>query len=475
VTSPGDAVALVDRRGVWTYAELDARAASIRGALVRRGVRRGDAVLVVTANERESAAAYLAVVGLGAVAVLSHVGAGASELAAACSATTPVLAVLSPPAEARGVDLPDGLAVIPVVELDGAPAPAAPPDPDARRVIVFTSGTTSTPKGVVHSGRSLAAATACFQAMLQLTADDRLFVVSPLGSITGVLQALELAPSVGAAAVLEHDFDDQRSLDLLLDGGGTAYGGPDVVLDRLLSAAERRGVDLPIRIAALGGTMLRTELIEKAERRFGIRVVRVYGSSEAPCSTGSRPDEPDEVRLADEGLPGPGVELRIGDGGELLVRGPHVLLGYVDPADEEGALVDGWFHTGDEASIVDGRLRITGRLKDVASRNGKKISLVEVDLAFAAASGIVGCAAFAVPDDRTGERVAVAVHLPDGATLDVAAVLDAMEGAGLARWKLPESVVRSERPLPVTPTGKVRRQALTEALGMLWRAERLNY
>jgi non-ribosomal peptide synthetase component E (peptide arylation enzyme) len=131
-----------------------------------------------------------------------------------------------------------------------------------------------------------------------------------------------------------------------------------------------------------------------------------------------------------------------------------------------------WFATGDEAEIVDGRLRIVGRLKDVASRNGKKISLSEVDLAFTTATGIVDCAAFIVADEVTSERVALAVRTDTA--LDVPSVLAAMEEAGLARYKLPEVVVAFTAPLPTTATGKVQRRDLTEDAGtVLWRADRL--
>ncbi len=468
------AIALVDRRGELTYGELVGRIAQIRSGLVEHGVRAGDAVLIVTANERESAATYHAVVSIGAVAVLSQIGSGAAELAVACAAAQPRLIVLPPPAVDRGVAVPPGVPTVASSDLIGTRAvPIGSVDPSARRLIVFTSGTTASAKGVVHSAGSLAAAAACFQDMLRLTASDRLFLVSPLGSITGVLQALELAPIVGAAAVLEQDFDDDATLDLLIAGRGTAYGGPDVILDRLLIAAARRGVGVPLRVAALGGTMLRRELMDRAEGTFGIRVVRIYGSSEAPCSSGTRPDEPDERRLADEGVAGPGVELRVGDDGELLVRGPHLFSGYVDPADDEDATVEGWFRTGDEARLEGGRLRITGRLKDVVSRNGKKISLAEVDQAFRVASGIANCAAFAVADAQTGERVAVAVQAGEGDRIDATAVLAAMEAAGLARWKLPESIVASADPLPVTSTGKVQRRELSDHWPTLWRASRL--
>ena len=423
----------------------------------------------MTANERESVVGYRAITAMGAVAVLTHVSAGASEIEYAVDATSPRLVMASP--GATGI-----VEAVPVTEVDAEPGGERrdPPALDGPRVVVFTSGTTSTPKGVVHTGRSLRAGVECFLAMTGLGADDRLFLVSPLASITGVLQALELAPTVGAAAVLEPAFADEATLDFVIEAGATFYGGPDLVLDRILTAAARRGVGVPLRLAALGGTMLRRELVDRAERDFGIRVVRVYGSSEAPCSAGTRPDDPDDLRLHDEGTPGPGVEMRLSDeAGELLVRGPHQFRGYLDPADTAEAVVDGWFRTGDAAEVTGGRLRIVGRLKEVASRDGRKISLAEVEHAFAIASGVTDCAAFALPDERTGERLALAVAADRDLVLDVPAVLAAMERAGLARWKLPESVIRIDGPLPTTASGKVQRRHLEGPGHVLWRADRL--
>lgn len=474
-------LAVLDRDGGLTHDELADLVARAAGDLADRGVAAGDAVLVVTANERFSVVAYLAVVRLGATAVLSQVGSGPSELRAAREATRPVLAVISPHAG----DLGPALAGLPVVgaaglgergtAVEGFEAGLAglhlnQQELDRPRVVVFTSGTTSVPKGVVHTARSLAATVASFAAMTGLGSEDRAFLVSPLASITGVTQALEMAPASGGSVVLEHAFGDESSLDLLIASGATFYGGPDLVLDRLLVAAARRGVGVPLRLVALGGTMLRRELLETAEG-FGIRVIRVYGSSEVPWSTGTRPDEDASVRLVDEGTPGPGVELRLAEDGtkELFIRGPHRFAGYTG-SDEVGS-GDGWFATGDEAEIVDGRLRIVGRLKDVASRNGKKISLAEVDLAFTTASGITDCAAFVVADDATGERVAMAVR--DAEDLDVEAVLASMKAAGLATFKLPESVVSWAGPLPTTATGKVQRRELTEDAVVVWRADRL--
>jgi acyl-CoA synthetase (AMP-forming)/AMP-acid ligase II len=169
----------------------------------------------------------------------------------------------------------------------------------------------------------------------------------------------------------------------------------------------------------------------------------------------------------------PGVEVRLSDDGdELIVRGPHLFGGYLDPKDNEGAFVnDGWFRTGDAANITGGRVSVVGRLKEIANRNGRKMSLAEVEEAFRAAAPVDDCAAFVLPDPTTGERVTVAVT--GGGDLDVPSLLNAMVAAGLPRWKLPESVVRHEGPLPRTATGKVQRHLLSDDAGVLWRAERL--
>jgi acyl-CoA synthetase (AMP-forming)/AMP-acid ligase II len=286
-----------------------------------------------------------------------------------------------------------------------------------------------------------------------------------------------LAPRLGALAVLENAWDEDGTLDFLLDSGGTFYGGTDTVLNRLCEAARRRDLKIPLRAVAVGGSMLRRETLAAVEREFGVCVLRVYGSSEAPNSTGSRPDEPWDVRLHDDGWPGPGVEVDVGRDSlqEVKVRGPHLFRGYLDPADNRDVFDGEWFRTGDAAELVGSRLRVIGRLKEVASRNGRKISLAEVEEAFRVVAPVERCAAFSVPDRTTGERVALAVQLPRDQKIDVPAALDAMRARGLARWKLPETVVIYTDAFPLTSTGKVVRRQLAEANGtLLWQADRLS-
>ncbi|MFI5046580.1 MAG: class I adenylate-forming enzyme family protein [Acidimicrobiia bacterium] len=472
--------ALVDRRGAITYAELSSAVERVASALDDAGVARGDAVVVVTDNDRASVAATHAVWHLGAVAVLVHTSSGAADLEVACRAVSPTVVLLAPAAEgllaAATIDGPAVLAIVDLPSRDVVCPSPAPVDADAARLVIFTSGTTSTPKGVVHTANTLRASAANFRALMDFRPDERIFCVSPLASIAGVLQALELAPELGATVILENAWDEDHTLDLLLATGGTYYGGTDNALARLFAGARRRGVGLPLRAVSVGGTMLRADVLLDAEENFDIRVLRVYGSSEAPNSTGSRPGEGLDVRLGDDGWPAPGVELRLAEDGsdEVQLRGPHVFRGYVDPADSVGAFDDDWFRTGDTGVLHDRRLRIVGRLKEIAIRNGRKVSLAEVEDAFRSVSPVTGCAAFAVPDEVTGERVAVAVEMPDDAALDVPAVLDAMVSSGIAKWKLPESVQRHPSALPMTATGKVRRNELSEDLdAVIWRAPRL--
>jgi acyl-CoA synthetase (AMP-forming)/AMP-acid ligase II len=305
----------------------------------------------------------------------------------------------------------------------------------------------------------------------RLTAADNIFMISPLASVTGMLQAITIAPTLGGQATLESRFDDVETLDLLLETGGTFFGGPDLLLDRVLDEAARRGLaQVPLTTVYLGGSMLDPRILARAEHEFGIVVLRAYGSSEAPVSTSGARGEPESVRLADDGRPLRGVEVRIGsrvDPAECCIGGAHLFLGYVDADDDAGAFDDAggdddWFRTGDLAELRDGRLRISGRIKDIVIRNGLNIPIAEVDGLIAALPGVVHSAGYGVTDDATGERLAMAVRLQPGADLPFDAMVDGLVAAGLAKWKIPEELVVWDEPFPETASGKVQRTLLDE-------------
>ena len=235
----------------------------------------------------------------------------------------------------------------------------------------------------------------------------------------------------------------------------TVIGGAPVIAEAVFAEADRRGLtSLPLRCIALGGAMIPPTVVESANR-FGVRVVRVYGSSEVPFSTSTALD----AYSSDDGVALPGVDVAIGDSGELLISGPHQFHGYLDPVHNDESFDGDQVRTGDLAELLtDHRIRITGRLKEIVIRKGKKISLPEIDLA---ATGLGECAAFAVPDEQTGERLALAIR---GTTTAVTyqAVRDELTAVGLAVWKLPEQIVVWSGEFPRTPSGKVIRRALAD-------------
>jgi acyl-CoA synthetase (AMP-forming)/AMP-acid ligase II len=464
-------VAIAERGRALTYAELDGAVDGAVAALRREGVDPDDAVFVLTANDIASVVAIHAVERLGALVMVAPISAGDAQVRDIVAATEPSL-VLAPAALLQGADDGPGTRWLLIDAIGSAdPVPdvtGSDRDPDEPALVIFTSGTTSRPKGVVHSVNTMLAATRNFVGPPELTAEDNIFMISPLASVTGMLQATTVAPWLGAQVTVESRFDDVGTFDFLVATGATFFGGPDLLLDRVLDEAERRGVtDVPISSVFLGGSMLDPRILARAEHEYGIVVLRAYGSSEAPVSTASARREPEAVRLGDDGRPLGGVEVRIGskvDPAECCIGGPHLFLGYVDRDDDAVAFEDDWFRTGDLAELRDGRLKIVGRIKDIVIRNGLNIPISEVDGAVGALPGVVQCAGYGVDDPATGERLAMAVRMRDGATLAFDAMVGALVDAGLAKWKIPEELVVWDEPFPETASGKVRRNQL-EAQG----------
>ena len=330
-------------------------------------------------------------------------------------------------------------------------------------MVLFTSGTTSKPKGVVHSLSTLSKASANYIAAAGLTDADRIFLISPLASVTGVLQALLIGPMLAAPVVLEDRWDPAATCELLVTSRATWYGGPDRLLDRLLDEAVTAGREIPLRAVYLGGTMLDRRIVERVEDDFGIIVMRAYGSSEVPVSTSGLRTEPCDVRHADDGVALDDVDVRLGsvsDAAECCIRGPHTFLGYTDAADDVDAFDGEWFRTGDVAELGVRRVRVVGRLKDIIIRNGLKIPAAEVDEAMARIAGVRECAAYSVPDATTGERLAMALVVEPDVAMSLADVAQQLASAGLAKYKLPEELVFWDRPLPLNANGKVERNKL---------------
>lgn len=455
-------LAVSDRSAELTYGELDTRVDAAARAMVEAGVVPGGAIVLVVGNDADSVVVVHAALRADAVVLLVPRSAGAKQLDDILTRTGARFGVAPNWPTSTEPELSGRCRWIELGDDDGSGAQSSRPA-DEPCFVLYTSGTTSRPKGVIHSLSTLAKASANYIAAAGLGPDDRILLISPLASVTGVLQALFIAPMLGIPVILEDRWDPSATCDLLVTSGATWYGGPDRLLDRMLDEVVARDAVVPLRAVYLGGTMLDRRIVERIEDDFGIIVMRAYGSSEIPVSTSGLRTEPRDVRHADDGVALGDVGVRVGsvaEPTECCIKGPHTFLGYIDAEDDEHVFDGEWFRTGDVAEFVDGRVRIIGRIKDIVIRNGLKIPAAEVEEAVAMISGVRECAAYSVADDTTGERLATAVVLEPGIEISLAEVARALIAQGLPKYKLPEELVFWDEPLPVNANGKVDRTKL---------------
>ncbi|HSS23747.1 MAG TPA: AMP-binding protein [Mycobacterium sp.] len=340
-------------------------------------------------------------------------------------------------------------------------------------LILFTSGTTSGAKAAVHSSRTLLAETRQLADAWGLSWEDVAYMAAPLQHITGVLNAMTIPLLVGASAVLSERWDADVAVADILRHRVTYSAGATVFLQELTDAARAARVHLPLRMFACGGATVPRAVMERSEEQ-GIPAARVYGMTELPTVTVMNRAYPFDLRAETDGAIAPGVQIRVvgtdgqpldaGCAGELLVRGPEQMLGYLD-ADANRAALDeaGWFSTGD-VGVVDGAgfVTITGRLKDVINRGGEKFSTRDIEDLLLAHPAVRHAAVVPGPDARFGEVPIAFVVFddPDQASADDLA--RHLHATGLARQKTPVAWHFVDS-LPMTPSGKVKKFELAAA------------
>ncbi len=347
-------------------------------------------------------------------------------------------------------------------------------EPDAVRLIMYTSGTTGSPKGVMHSHNSIHALIRQIGEHWMVQPGDRFLVASPISHIGGSIYAFECPLLLGASAVLMEQWDGDAAASLLRDLRCSHFAGATPFLVQTLAACRAAHTRLPdLKVFICGGASVPPSLIREAADYFERAVVsRVYGSTEVPVTTVGAMDRADLDHAAEtDGRPGI-ASVRLGDSpgaavgtGEVLARGPQMLVGYVHPEDETGVFdAEGYYRTGDLGRWVDGDyLVIAGRLKDIIIRNGENIAPKEVEDLLVKHPDVAEIAIVGLPDPRTGER-ACAVIVPRGAARpDVATLRDHLVACGLAKFKIPEQVALWDA-LPKNDAGKVLKHRIRDAL-----------
>ncbi len=348
-------------------------------------------------------------------------------------------------------------------------APDSPGHPDDICLLLYTSGTTADPKGVLHSHNTLVYEVQSIIDCCSLGRHDTVFMPSPVTHITGFLFGLLMPPMLGMKAVLLDVWDPAAAVSLIEREACRFTMGATPFLHGMVEEHLRRGHPSALRIFMCGGADVPPPLVRRATGVLDAHVARVYGSSEFPTYCCGRPGDDLDICADTDGMPIGPVESRL-DGeragvGELLLKGPDLFLGYLD-ADLNAAAFssDGFFRSGDLA-IIDhsGAVTIRGRQKDIIVRGGENISAKEVEDLLYGHPLVSEVAVVAMPDPVLVERVCAFVVPVQGASLTLADVVEHLDGKGLARQKYPERLELVDG-LPMTASGKVQKYLLRERL-----------
>lgn len=501
-TVHGDVEAVVDGGVGLSHAALHESARRFAAALVASGVDPGDRVAVWASNSLEWVVAALGLWQAGAVIVPINTrfkGPEAADILSRSGARvlvtvtdflgTDYVALL----RAAGADLPALETVVVIrgpvpdgaepwdrfldrgsagtlAEADRRAAALGPEDPSD---ILFTSGTTGRPKGVVQTHGSTLQVAGDWVAMTGLRAGDRYLMVNPYFHMFGLKAGILASTVAGATMLPEPVLDVDRLLGRVAEERVTVLPGPPTLYQSILDHPGRAGADLSsLRVAVTGAADIPVELVRRVrdELPFSL-VVTGYGLTEGGTAAATSPDDDPETVATTVGRPRPGFSLRIVDGdarevepgqpGEILLRGGTVMSHYLDDPEATAAAFtpDGWLRTGD-LGVVDQRgcLRIVGRSKDMYIVGGFNAYPAEIESSLLEHPAVAQAAVIGVPDRRLGE-VGMAFVVPRaGATLTPTDLVEWARGR-MANYKVPR-VVELVEELPMTASGKVHKEVL---------------
>ncbi len=356
-----------------------------------------------------------------------------------------------------------------------APIAAFPEaDPNAVKLLLYTSGTTGDPKGVLHSHNTLRAEIDAVIRFWELLPEDVLLMPSPVTHITGYLYGLELPFALGMKVIFMERWSAAEGLRLIEDHHVSWSIGATPFLVELVAEIEKQQKSLPsLRMYSSGGAPVPPEVVRRASVVLpNCRTFRAYGSSEAPTvSLGVAKGDPVELGATTDGAicnhdvrivdAITGVPLPVGQDGEIVTRGPEVMLGYTNPKYTQEAFdADGFFHTGDLGYLSDnGYITVSGRKKDLIIRGGENISPKEIEDVLHQHPAVLEAAVVAMPHPRMGETPCAYVVLKPEMALDFATMTAFLEKARLARQKFPERLFVVDE-LPHTASGKVLKHVL---------------
>jgi cyclohexanecarboxylate-CoA ligase len=346
-------------------------------------------------------------------------------------------------------------------------------DPDDMSVVMFTSGTTGEPKGVIHTSNSLVGCTKALAQRFGLHDQEVLLVASPVAHMTGYAAVVLLSIYLGGTMVLQDVWEPKRGVALMVREGVTYTAASTPFLNDICDVVAA-GAARPacLRSFLCAGATIPPVLIERAAREVGIHACSLWGMTESLASTLTEPSRAAEKSPTTDGRPLEGMEVRIvdlegnpvpiGQSGRLLVRGCQMFTGYYKRPELQTFDAQGWFDSGDLAYMDgEGYIRISGRVKDVLIRGGENVPVVEIENLLYKHPAVAAVAVVGYPDARLGERGCAFIVPNAGSTIDLAAMQAYLAECKMAKQFWPERV-ELVADLPRTASGKIQKFKLKE-------------
>jgi len=496
-TRPDGPAVIDDADRIHPYRDLAGDAGRVAAQLAAHGIGAGDVVSVQLPNWYETVVVAVAVQAAGAVINPLLPNYRRRELTHVFTTAHP--AAIVTPTEYRGVDHvalveevvaatgvtplhvrvgPGGSGGLTLEELRAGPDTPLGPGPTAAAVseLIFTSGTEASPKAIMHTEQTANFSVRVAYRDLGLTGDDVVWMPSPVGHSTGFNYGLRFALYHGLPLVLQDRWDAAAAIRLARDHHATYTLAATTFLQDVVEEAGRCRLRLPeLRCFGCGGAPVPPDLV-RAAGEVGIDVLRLYGSTEVLVATWNRPGSPARQRTNTDGVAMSDVDVEIrrddgtpapaGEPGEIYVRGPNTCVGFFRDAERTTATFDdaGWVRSGDLGVLDDGAaLTVSGRKKEIIIRGGVNIAPREIEELLVGWPEVERAAVVGLPDRRLGERGCACLVLRPGATLTFETLVARLRDAGLAAFKLPESLTILDA-LPTTASGKVQKHEIVRAL-----------
>lgn len=497
-------IAVVDKRGQISYADLYNKVIQISNGMLKHNIKKGDIISVQLPNWVENVIVYLACTRLGAVYNPVPVTMRKQELHYILSLCEPKMLFI--PEHFRNQDYVEMVAElqkevdIPAVVIvnNKQSYPSLNPSHllfediavgtlpvklqekvhgNDSLVVLFTSGTESMPKGVIHTHNTVLYTERSLINALSITENDRVFMASPISHATGFYHGVNLPLFIGAKCVLMEQFSAEGALKIISEENCTFSMGATPFLYDLVKEMNVNSKNYNLshfRFFLCGGAPIPKHLSKKANQ-IGIKVLPVYGTSESSPHVVGRLEDEEDMNTSYDGKLLPGIEVKIVDEqrnplpnglvGEEASRGPNVFIGYYKRPDLTEMYFDheGWFYSGDLCVLEDEYLRVVGRKKDIIIRGGQNISPSEIEEILLMHPKIEKAAVFGMPDPRLGERAHTVVVLREGEELSFEEMISFIEKQGIAKYKYPE-FLHLIKEMPTTASGKIQKFKLYEML-----------